>query len=532
MPKTELAVRIDEIALNLYGRSVNLSHEFDDELLSAYLDDELTPEERARVEERLAADPARSAIARRVAHRVAGDERVAARQRWEPICARACCAGPSGRCSSPASVLQHAGRTDEARWNFPIGRSKRAWFWAATALAAGLLLMVFQQAPDKNRDLPNLVAQGERGDAQKTVALRRNEPLPALEMRAVEPTRDDVAQVVESPPTEPAAQPAAAPPASDAPQSFAVARGRELDVGIREEAAAPGGRGGLGSYGVRSNPQVALQATGADLTADELLVVHVNMKREAMRNRSFDALLSKNQIEVEQPAVDKLKRSSEPQDVDVVVVEAAPAQIYSCLADLKKDDANYVGIAVDDRLATSQRARAEQQPEAELTQYNRGTVPNQQFPQLAPDNDFYYFGTDRGQVTIDRKLDRLSDVPVQQSAGAELGFSVQGRATHVESMASSQENSTSDQGRASAAASGEAKDLSALAAKPSDAATREKELLSDEVQQNVARRAMQKLVTKADTAASALRAHLPHGVEPVGGGANFRSTIGRGIEGR
>ena len=31
---------------------------FDDELLSAYLDDELTPEERARVEERLAADPA------------------------------------------------------------------------------------------------------------------------------------------------------------------------------------------------------------------------------------------------------------------------------------------------------------------------------------------------------------------------------------------------------------------------------------------------------------------------------------------
>ena len=30
---------------------------FDDELLSAYLDDELTPEERARVEERMAADP-------------------------------------------------------------------------------------------------------------------------------------------------------------------------------------------------------------------------------------------------------------------------------------------------------------------------------------------------------------------------------------------------------------------------------------------------------------------------------------------
>ena len=34
------------------------SENIDDELLSAYLDDELAPEERARVEQRLAADPA------------------------------------------------------------------------------------------------------------------------------------------------------------------------------------------------------------------------------------------------------------------------------------------------------------------------------------------------------------------------------------------------------------------------------------------------------------------------------------------
>jgi hypothetical protein len=442
----------------------------DDELLSAYLDDELTSEERARVEERLAADPAARhlleellAVSRTMKELPAESLGIDLRESVLRRAERAMLVS--------GEVTSTRGRTNEARWNIPMGRSKRAWFWAATALAAGILLMVFERAPDRNRDLPNLVAQGEHDGKREQVALQRNEPLPPLEMRAIEPARDEVAAVLESPPTETAAPP-----------------------------AVPGGRGGLGGDGARRNLQVALKATGSDSTADDLLVVHVNMKPEAMQNRSFDALLSKNQIEVEPPAVDKLKRSSEPQDVDVVVVEAAPSQIYSCLADLKKDDANYVGIAVDDRLANSQRARAAQQPEAELTQYNRGTVPNQQLPQLSPENDnYYYVDTDRGPVEIDRRLDRQSDVPAQRSADAEVGFSMQGRAAHVEPLANSPGHNMPDQAPSSVAAGGEVKDLSALAAKPAAAPPREKELLSDQVPQNVARRAMQKMVAKADT---------------------------------
>ena len=79
------------------------------------------------------------------------------------------------------------------------------------------------------------------------------------------------------------------------------------------------------------------------------------------------------------------RRPTSRRDVDLVLVEAAPAQIMSSLAEIDADHANYLGIVVDDELAVSQRARAAKQPAADMKQYNRGVVPRQQKVQVAPE---------------------------------------------------------------------------------------------------------------------------------------------------
>src|SRR3972149_4941961 len=112
------------------------AHEpFDDELLSAYLDDELTPEERARVEGRLAVDPA----ARQIVEQLRGGGRSVQELPQESVGVdlRDAILERAQRTVKPISAV-----TDSPRpvLRFSVGRSKRGWAWAGLAVAAALLV--------------------------------------------------------------------------------------------------------------------------------------------------------------------------------------------------------------------------------------------------------------------------------------------------------------------------------------------------------------------------------------------------------
>ncbi len=237
---------------------------FDDELLSAYLDDELAPEERARVEQRLAADPRAKqlldelrAVSRTVkelpAATVGFDLRESVLRRAE----RAMLV-PSER--APA-----LGLSDVVR-RIPFGRSKRAWVWAGLALAAGLMLMFFDWEPERNQGMSGVVAQRDHSTSS---AETRSEPQSQGQV--------DVDNLAAEPPASPASSPASAPLAAK---------------------AADHGGGGVGGSTAASGGRAA--GAGDNL---ERLVVYVNMTPEALRRRAFDAVLARNQIEVEQPAL-------------------------------------------------------------------------------------------------------------------------------------------------------------------------------------------------------------------------------------
>src|SRR3954470_11579890 len=110
------------------------NHELDDELLSAYLDGELSASERAAVEARLATDPAAQQLLhelRSVSQSVqALPTESLGRDLSEEILRRARQSKPT-----PATAEMSSGSGD-AIPKIKIFGSRRAWFWASMALAA------------------------------------------------------------------------------------------------------------------------------------------------------------------------------------------------------------------------------------------------------------------------------------------------------------------------------------------------------------------------------------------------------------
>lgn len=369
---------------------------FDDELLSAYLDDEVTPEERARVDERLAADPA--------ARQLLDELRSVSRAMKELPAAtlgtdlRESVLRRAERAMLVSGELASASGKEKFTTSFPIGRSKRAWFWAGAALAAGLMLMIFQRDPARDAGLTSEVAKSERESDSG-----RNQPLSRLESRAAE-------SAVEQPVEPLADNPVAAPAVANqslagntsgqlAKETLSVSAERETGPPMQPGAAPDGGMGG--GAGGMVLPQLAAGVRSKEVQADmELLVVHVNMKPEAMRGRAFDHLLRKNQIAIEQETADESAAPPATQQMEMVVVEAVPTQLAKCLDEIKKDETNYLGVAVDDRLANSQRVLAENRPEADMKQYNRGVVPNQQQVEFAADSNSFYYGMDTSESQV------------------------------------------------------------------------------------------------------------------------------------
>ena len=350
-----------------------LQHDIDDELLSAYLDEELAADDRALMEARLAADPAARQLLdelRHVAQAVRGLPQETLRHDLRDSILR--------RATEEKSLTQRP-KSDDAPAPLPkftIGRTRRAWIWAALAVAAGLLIMFVERNPleDENR---------------RPIALRRHE-------------RPSLTAATES------AQPAPAQPA--------VRDMAEADT-TRVPTAGGGAASTARADATEELPVMPPSQPAGQFDDDQPVVVHVVAKREAIENRAFDQLLLSNGIAVEaalpaEGAVasddryrmlaasgraterDAAQPADEDAEVDVVLVEAPPTKIISCLADLNQDYANYLSVSVDDS-SSADKAPAPAAAQAkkmgmDLGKYNRGVVSQQQKDFFSRNKARYY----------------------------------------------------------------------------------------------------------------------------------------------
>ena len=133
--------------------------ELDDELLSAYLDGELSADERAAVEARLAADPAARQLLhelRSVSQAVQGlPPKTLGRDLTDEIVRHA-------RDAKIAASPSESSLLGDTLPKITIFGSPRAWIWASLALAAGLLIMFFQSDNERAKNLPQVAQHTER----------------------------------------------------------------------------------------------------------------------------------------------------------------------------------------------------------------------------------------------------------------------------------------------------------------------------------------------------------------------------------
>jgi DNA-binding FrmR family transcriptional regulator len=173
-------------------------HERDDELLSAYLDDELSADERAAVEARLSADPTAQDLLhqlRAVSQAVQGlPQEMVGQDLSESILRRV---EQSKRSPGVATLVARdfdgvtsthskpvPAQLDPSIPSITIGRTRRGWIWASLAAAAAVLVMVFQSDQERDQNLPPVA---QRDEPLAELERLRGPIAPGdLEMRALE----------------------------------------------------------------------------------------------------------------------------------------------------------------------------------------------------------------------------------------------------------------------------------------------------------------------------------------------------------
>lgn len=133
--------------------------EFNDELLSAYLDDQLLPAERADVEARLAHDGDAQALVRELreaAEAVRQLPRVAAPRDLKAAILRAAEQIDLDESDGEATTVALA----SGRTTLSVGRSRRGWFWAGLAVAAALMIMFLNRNGEVERDVAQVGGEG------------------------------------------------------------------------------------------------------------------------------------------------------------------------------------------------------------------------------------------------------------------------------------------------------------------------------------------------------------------------------------
>lgn len=433
------------------------NYDLDDELLSAYLDGELSADERAAVEARLATDPAAQQLLhelRLVSQSVqALPTESLGRDLSEDIIRRAREAKPAQAASATTktSTVEDRSRPRDTMPKITIFNSRRAWIWASMALAAGLLIMIVQSGDDREKKLPPIAARNQEGAQIQ----------PADEVG--QPARREISVSDASKPTSPSpatvavddgvyetkvdalgtAMPAAekpgeggsgrssgvtrngaaaGPPVAAASPAPALQKEREeimLEAGDASSTrtAAPGQAfdkrtdspqptGGLSASGGSQVIAAEKQKKSESIAipnAQQFVVVRVVAKPDALKNGSFERLLADNKLEfVPQPAQngprsfsggklpttlqsalkDQVSNNVERRAVDMVLVEAPAPVVESCLAQLNKNENDFLSIAVSEEPQSHDRFDAKSTPAKKLavtsknlSHFSRGTAP-------------------------------------------------------------------------------------------------------------------------------------------------------------
>jgi anti-sigma factor RsiW len=413
--------------------SDHTTHEpFDDELLSAYLDDELSPDERAQVEARLAADPA----ARQLLEQLRSVSQAVQELPRESL-------GEDLR----AAILQRAQankvETDAVLpWPRPqlsAGRTRRAWMWTGLAVAAALLIMVFQPNAEDEDGIPGVVAMrgaAEEAAPERSLDLRSGGEVIGPEREFPSTSSDGFGGggaggvVAQSAPPATVledgtvagdaaiATDSSAPlAASQAPaSSMELSRRSELAEGLVLSAPAGGGRSASGETSMGRFVEEHDEARSESVAAadEDLLVVHVQLTPVAFQNKVFDSTLVRCGIAVEgAPAaaateplagrsMDRAATSRQLSDqaqsappVDVVLVDAPVAQVEQALNELDRDTANYLAVDIEGQPSRANLLKDKATQADQWKQYNRGIVPAEQ---KALSNSNVLSATQQGQA--------------------------------------------------------------------------------------------------------------------------------------
>jgi hypothetical protein len=312
----------------------NRQYDLDDELLSAYIDNELSPEEHAAVEARLASDPAAQQLLHELRSVSQSVEAVPTEKLGRDLSdsvisivrgaapagvVRGATTGvvrgspdpaPSPDRRSPSATKNETSHhtsgevrrpapnaSDDDMPRLRIFGSKRALIWAAMALAAGLLIMFLQPA-DNSKNLPQVAATNRGEPRNEAVDEAARQPRPDIAFsaapkpeasKAESPTAPPLGSLADSERKLKPAAPAAAAPA--APAAATETNGR-LAGGAADRAPA-----GAPSALPAANAPIAASSPTMQLSKEEAGI--------AQRRDDASALTDQpkpSQVAAEQPA--------------------------------------------------------------------------------------------------------------------------------------------------------------------------------------------------------------------------------------
>ena len=329
-----------------------------DEMLSAYLDGELSAEEQAEVERRLAEEPESrqlleelramsGAIQAMPRHKLGEEFRDQVLRRAE----RAMLTEPVRPRDEPE---------DERRATLPIGRSLRPLIWAGLTIAAAILLMFY----DGNQDADNLrvakqaPARPSRLPADMEIAAPHEDLAAVAEGRVARALRRPTIHVEDEATLESLAAP------------VEEARSRPL-AATRTEASEATDTGEIVADAIAPGKEFpGEELPSEELPGEELLVVQLSLSSEAAESGAFQQLLLNNSISWEE---EEDKREFDdavvPQQDEPggVLVEASYRQVEQILQDAQAQPTKFLTIAVDPAPAD-----VTQQP---LAKYTRSGMP-------------------------------------------------------------------------------------------------------------------------------------------------------------
>ncbi len=369
----------------------------DEELISAYHDGELSGEDLARAEQLLATQPelrqlledlrAMSASLGAVPRTQLGDEfparvlRKAEREMFTSAAKPA--AKPAEEAAKPAAPIEPA-RTSALRW--PRGR--RPWLYAAAALAAAIVIMLFDNSRDRVAQQVADAPRNERADrVARDPGAFEAAPAPATTAAAPVDALQSAAPEAKSAPASalaPAA-PAAAPPMAKSsnempnrptigarmsvPDREALARQEEAErvsnlsrnEALRESLTALGLEKATTAVETQAAQTEQAARVASAPMAEGVLVVECNVKPAALKLEAFNQICANNAIIVDKagaPAADKAadkdvdasqsagarklvegdnKSPAAGTPLDMFYVIATPSQLEGTLAELRQN---------------------------------------------------------------------------------------------------------------------------------------------------------------------------------------------------